>query len=207
MTDNDICVCGHTRHQHLPELSGWCGACYYHHAMENEGLICKAFAEPLAAQGQVNGQGETLPVPQVPKNASNKGKRAIPEHPSDRLKGIRISLLYLPSHDLSPNARVHWAKRAKAAKHLRADVVDLAVPHALWLTGPIQRAKIDYEFRVKGKRRRDLDNLLAAMKPGVDGLVDAGLIQDDDCDHLELAGARIVRSDCDATIITISEVV
>jgi Holliday junction resolvase RusA-like endonuclease len=35
-------------------------------------------------------------------------------------------------------------------------------------------------IKATGYRPRDLDNLVAAMKPAIDGLVDAGLVQDDD---------------------------
>ena len=35
-------------------------------------------------------------------------------------------------------------------------------------------------FVLKGKRRRDIDNLFASIKPGIDGIVDAGLLPDDD---------------------------
>jgi Holliday junction resolvase RusA-like endonuclease len=35
-------------------------------------------------------------------------------------------------------------------------------------------------------RRRDRDNLLASFKPGVDAIVDAGLVLDDDSEHLQI---------------------
>ena len=47
-------------------------------------------------------------------------------------------------------------------------------------------------FVVPDHRRRDVDNLLAALKPCWDGLVDAGVLADDSHDKLRM-GAPVVR--------------
>lgn len=74
-----------------------------------------------------------------------------------------------PSRDLSPNGRVHWSVKAKAAK--------AAKEQAYWLTkeakgaitwdGPIH---VLIEFFAPSKRRYDLDNHLAALKGHLDGI-------------------------------------
>jgi Holliday junction resolvase RusA-like endonuclease len=46
-------------------------------------------------------------------------------------------------------------------------------------------------FVVPDKRRRDLDNALASMKAAWDGLVDAGVLVDDDSKHLKLAAPEM----------------
>lgn len=80
-----------------------------------------------------------------------------------------------PPKDLSPNARVHWTKRSKAAKVYRTECgwhVRAAGPKPkLAPSGPIT---LDIEFVEPDKRyRRDLDNMLASIKAGIDGIADA----------------------------------
>jgi len=41
-------------------------------------------------------------------------------------------------------------------------------------------------FVVKDRRKRDLDNLIAAFKPGLDGLCDSHIILYDDHDNLHV---------------------
>lgn len=79
-----------------------------------------------------------------------------------------------PPKDLSPNARVHWAKRSKAAKAYRAEcgwqVRALAQKPKFESSGPIT---LDIEFMQPDRRGRDLDNMLASIKAGIDGISDA----------------------------------
>ena len=79
-----------------------------------------------------------------------------------------------PPKDLSPNARVHWTKRSKAAKAYRSACgwhVRAAGPKPKFASsGPIT---LDIEFVEPDKHRRDLDNMLASIKAGIDGIADA----------------------------------
>ena len=76
-----------------------------------------------------------------------------------------------PPKDLSPNQRLHWSKVAKAKAAYRA---------ACGWTAKEQGAqKIDagslnvhLVFFPPDRRHRDRDNMLAAMKSGLDGLAD-----------------------------------
>lgn len=76
-----------------------------------------------------------------------------------------------PPAACSPNARVHWSKKSRAARqyraacHLLAKQADLPTP-----TG---EALLILEFVPPDRRRRDDDNLLAMFKAGRDGLADA----------------------------------
>ena len=93
-----------------------------------------------------------------------------------------------PPKELSPNARVHWAQKAGKAKRYRQDACVLTLCQ-------INRAGINWiesyalhlTFCPPDRRRRDLDNMLASIKPGIDGIADA--IQVDD-QHFSLTLKR-----------------
>ena len=57
-------------------------------------------------------------------------------------------------------------------------------------------------------RLRDEDNLLARFKPGLDAIVDAGLILDDDVEHLEIGRVEAVvdLKPAPLTIIELDEI-
>ena len=74
---------------------------------------------------------------------------------------------------------------------------------------PIDKAHITITWRAKDKRKRDVDNLLSAMKGSIDGLVTAGVLEDDSAKHLSYSlfyfwGNDIAENE---TIIEIEEVV
>jgi len=116
-----------------------------------------------------------------------------------------ITVEHLPSPELSPNARHHWAVKARAVKASREEVGWLA--KVQWHDDkPMVKARISYEFHVKDKRRRDLDNLLAMCKPYQDGLIDVGVLAYDDAEHLEIGYVKEMPGDADCSIITVEEV-
>jgi crossover junction endodeoxyribonuclease RusA len=81
-----------------------------------------------------------------------------------------------PPAACSPNARVHWTKKSKAAKAYRAACHLLAKQARM--TAPDGEALLMLEFVPPDRRRRDDDNLLAMFKAGRDGLADALGIDD-----------------------------
>lgn len=89
---------------------------------------------------------------------------------------MRIVYPWFPA-ELTPNARVHWAKRARAAKNYR---------RAWFLLTRASRAEVHCEgkipltvvFNPPNRRPRDLDNCIAAIKSGMDGLADALSVND-----------------------------
>lgn len=89
---------------------------------------------------------------------------------------VRIALPW-PDKKLSPNARVHWAAKAKAVKAARSAAYFLAIQARVRRTtvGPIATK---FEFCPPDGRRRDRDNLIASMKAATDGLADALGIDD-----------------------------
>ena len=85
-----------------------------------------------------------------------------------------------PPKDLSPNARIHWGKLAKAKKAYRQTCYLLARQaglSAVYLTGA-RSIHVSLTFCPPDRRLRDQDNMLAAMKSGLDGLADALQIDD-----------------------------
>lgn len=76
-----------------------------------------------------------------------------------------------PPSSLSPNKRQHWRVTAKAKKAYR----EACAYHAR-LQGAreisAERLHVRLRFVPPDKRRRDLDNLIASMKAGLDGLAD-----------------------------------
>lgn len=84
-----------------------------------------------------------------------------------------------PSRDLHPNSRVHWSKRAKAAKQARFDAAYYATGHGLgrikWPEGPLH---VWIDGYPTDRRRRDADGLLSSMKPWLDGIADAMGVDD-----------------------------
>lgn len=81
-----------------------------------------------------------------------------------------------PPAACSPNARVHWSRKSKAAKSYRA-VCRLLAKQA-GIQAPKGDALLMLEFVPPDRRRRDDDNLLAMFKAGRDGLADAMGIDD-----------------------------
>ena len=77
-----------------------------------------------------------------------------------------------PPSALSPNARQHWTSLAKAKKSYRAQCYLTAVAQG---ATPVVATglHVHLHFAPPTRRKYDLDNLLARMKSGLDGLSDA----------------------------------
>ena len=82
-------------------------------------------------------------------------------------RSLNITLPWLPPKELSPNSRVHWSVKYKAAQEMKDDVLALILEQG-WRGPCFQHALVDVQFGMPDKRRRDIDNLLASMKPGLD---------------------------------------
>jgi len=94
---------------------------------------------------------------------------------------------------LSANDRMHWRPKAAITARWRADARVLAqaarVPH-------LERIRVVVEWLPPDRRRRDPANLAPVAKAVVDGLVDAGLVADDDHRHVtgpDLRLGEVVR--------------
>ena len=84
--------------------------------------------------------------------------------------------LPFPPRDLHPNARVHWARKAKATKAAREV--------AQWMScayGPldgVERLDVTITFFPPDNRRRDIDGMLSASKALIDGIAESLEVDD-----------------------------
>jgi crossover junction endodeoxyribonuclease RusA len=83
---------------------------------------------------------------------------------------------------LNANDRLHWAAKARIVKQLRSDAYLLAKAAKI---PQLKRARIDCTYERPDRRRRDAANWSDTAKPLVDGLVDAGVLVDDDSEYLD----------------------
>ena len=121
------------------------------------------------------------------------------------MRQLVITIEHLPYVELNPNSREHWAVKARAVKASREEIGWLAKEQ--WHDDePMMKARISYDFQVKNKRNRDLDNLLAMCKPWQDGLIDAGVLFYDDAKHLEIGHPKVMQGDAEQSIVTLEEI-
>jgi hypothetical protein len=128
---------------------------------------------------------------------------------------VRIEVNQLPPESSSPNARVHWTTRYKDNRGSRgyAGAVYyecVQVRNTLAAGGdfkPFKRPILQLTFVFPSWRKRDEDNLRARFKVGQDMLVTAGLIEQDDMEHLIVNRPKVVVDPQRApmTIIEIEE--
>ena len=123
-----------------------------------------------------------------------------------------ISVTQIPPQECSPNWRGHWAEKYQPARVYHDAVYYSCVDtrnrgEKEGMKFPLRRAKLDLTVVFRGVRRRDRDNILARFKSGLDAVKDAGLIEDDDSEHLEIGKVEI-RADpglAPLTIISLTE--
>jgi crossover junction endodeoxyribonuclease RusA len=85
-----------------------------------------------------------------------------------------------PPAPLRPNARCHWARKAKAVKAYRK-LAQMRALEALAMRNPPmwERATVVVIWRSTTARHPDPDNIIASLKASFDGLADAGIIEND----------------------------
>ena len=123
----------------------------------------------------------------------------------------RVTLAFdWPPRELSPNARPNRYAKASATKAYREQCGWLAVEQSLdeehvtiCLNSPVLAI---VTFHVKDNRRRDIGNMDAALKPLWDGIVDAGLLQDDDYKHLRHGESKVVVGKERKVVVVLEEV-
>ena len=96
----------------------------------------------------------------------------------------------------------HAKNIAKGEMYLR--VLEQGRPRGTVPPLPMPKAHITITWVAKDKRRRDIDNLFASMKPYIDGLVFAEVIADDSADCVTYS-LRYERGEKDDTIIEVEE--
>lgn len=83
---------------------------------------------------------------------------------------MKVTLPY-PPRVLSPNARQHWAEIARKKREYRNACAWQAVAQGLRRMDA-QGLQVSFVFYPPNRQRRDLDNAIASIKAGIDGLVD-----------------------------------
>jgi len=119
---------------------------------------------------------------------------------------ITIAFARLPYSELLPNnlRRTHWAVRSSVSATARKEAYYLGkeIPYK----APIEHCEIEEVFTVPTRKTRDIESLLGAAKPWIDGLVDAGIIVDDSCWHVHrLSGSVKHKKGVEKTEIRIKE--
>ncbi len=106
---------------------------------------------------------------------------------STQPESVKI-ILPLPKKVLSPNfpiaSRRMMFARAAAIKAYRR-VAMRAIETERIETMPWEKVTIEVLFYFVHSRRRDPDNAMGSLKAAYDGIVDAGLVEDDDSKHME----------------------
>lgn len=86
-----------------------------------------------------------------------------------------ITLSWFNKH-LSPNDRSHWAKKAPIKAAYRNEAYWKAQKHGVIL--PPERHHVTIIFCPPNNKPRDIDNCLASLKSGLDGIADGLGIND-----------------------------
>ena len=98
-----------------------------------------------------------------------------------------IVILPWPPKELSPNARVHFRKKAAAVKTYKLDAYFSACA-----AGRQAGSSVSITFNPPDNRRRDLDNMLASIKSGLDGIA-AAIGVDDSKWSLTIRKGEVVK--------------
>lgn len=100
---------------------------------------------------------------------------------AERRKHTITLSLPLPPYVLSGHAKGHWRGKAEATRkmrhHAHMEATRLRLLHE---TRTMTLAIVSMQFYLSSRRRRDALNLANGCKPYIDGVVDAGIIDDDD---------------------------
>lgn len=92
----------------------------------------------------------------------------------------------LPGKALNPNWRGHWVERHRDTQELKGAARMIAATEFVGHGISFKRAAVTVEFVIRDRRGyKDPDNALACLKPAIDGCVAAGLIPDDDAEHID----------------------
>jgi hypothetical protein len=101
---------------------------------------------------------------------------------------VVIYLGAIPPQEIRGNSRSHWAKRNDEGRRtygIRSDWRESGHVHGMVDCSLLKGSeKISIQFHFHHNRLIDLDNLCIGMKPWVDGLVDAGVVPDDNPKHV-----------------------
>ncbi|KKM01988.1 hypothetical protein LCGC14_1788990 [marine sediment metagenome] len=113
---------------------------------------------------------------------------------------MKITIPHLPYKDLNPNNKSYWPQKYAVAQVAKDEVISLLREQGYFT--PLKKAHLSITFYSKDWIHRDLDNLLAAMKSSIDGVVAAGVIAGDDAERLSIS-LKYEHADEYATVMEI----
>lgn len=107
---------------------------------------------------------------------------------------MRTHTLFVPVNQfLTTNHRVHWGVRARVTAQIRHDAAWVArAARVPTVTGPVRIVAYVHRGHA-GRGRWDPSNWALTLKPAIDGLVDAGVLRDDD--HTRLTAVEYRAGD------------
>lgn len=94
---------------------------------------------------------------------------------------------------ISSNAREHWAPRNRKTRAWRSASMLVARSSGVTFDVPVDLEVVVHKRRTAG--RWDPHNLMPTAKAVIDGLVDAGLLEDDDTKHIRSTSIRAGAAD------------
>jgi hypothetical protein len=127
---------------------------------------------------------------------------------TDGTRQFKLAVEMPPRVGSSQNALGRVRDRIRAGHQYRLLVFNQARLGWRVSEPPMRKARLDLEFVFAIRRRRDQMNHIASVKHGVDGLVAAGVIVDDDWDTLSLGtvAQRIEKGCTPYVVMTLTEV-
>lgn len=99
-------------------------------------------------------------------------------------------VLPLPSPALHAHAKGGWRSKTKPTAAAREEARLMALPHRSKAPQFAGGAVLSVDFYFANMRRRDLGNAFQSLKPAIDGIVDSGLLPDDNWQVLEVGHIR-----------------
>jgi crossover junction endodeoxyribonuclease RusA len=104
---------------------------------------------------------------------------------------------------VSANDRDHWRVKARKVAEIRY-AAEGAVTAAGVAVDVMPHITVGLVYVPRDKRRRDADNLVVPlMKALVDGIVDAGVVADDDTEHVTRTMPVILPPDGDPRLVLV----
>lgn len=122
--------------------------------------------------------------PQAPAGSALDADSALPDRPRTYTIALGAGLELLNANDRDG----HWARRKRITDTLRQAAGWAARGQHIPL---LDRAHVLGVYEPPDRRRRDPANLYPSFKACIDGLVDAGVLPDDDAAHLDGPDMRL----------------
>lgn len=124
---------------------------------------------------------------------------------------VTITIDCLPPTELRANnhSSNYWYARAEASKKCRHQAMLLGMQYTNSRPDfeTIHHCEIEEVFVIGTRRKIDIEGLMGACKPYIDGIKDAGIIWDDDWQHVRrLTGRVIYQRNVERTEINIKQV-